>query len=96
MVKARVKDYYADNNKSNPVVHKKSMKYAVKNDIIKNGTIAKFTFKKSGARGGYHAQKVSFDKLLKSYLDKKGLKTSNKKNVCDVDFETMTFKVVSK
>lgn len=96
MVKALIRDYYMDNNKSNPAKHKKSMKYAIKNNIIKNGTVAKFTFKKTGAKGGYSTQKISFDKLLKNYLDKKGLKTSNKKNICDADFETTTFKVVSK
>jgi hypothetical protein len=91
------KDYYSENQKCTPSGHKKSMKYAIKNDIIKNGTVAKFTFKKAGAKGGYTTQKTSFKKLLKVYLDKKGLriKTSkyDKKNV---DFETISFKVVSK
>lgn len=96
MVKA-TRDYYSDGHKCNPAGHKKSMKYAVKNDIIKSGTVAKFTFKKTGAKGGYSVQKSSFNKLLKIYLNKKGLRI--KDQFCDKknqSFETIAFKVVSK
>lgn len=97
MVKTSSKDYYMDGHKCTPTGHKNSMKYAVSNNIIKNGTVAKFTFKKDGAKGGYNVQKTSFNKLLKIYLNKKGLRIKNQN--CDkknCDFETMSFKIVSK
>lgn len=93
------KDYYTDGYKCTPAGHKKSMKYAVSNNIIKNGTLAKFTFKKTGAKGGYVVQKLSFNKLLKIYLNKKGLRIKNQNCNYDkkkADFETMSFKIVSK
>lgn len=96
MVKSN--DCYMESNKQNPAWHKKSIKYAINNNIIKNGTVAKFIFKKSQAKGGYRVQKSSFNKLLKNYLNKKGLKISKKicSNKKNVDFETLSFKVVSK
>ncbi len=94
----KINDCYAEENKCNPCWHKKSVKYAIKNGIITDGTKVKVIFKKTGAKGGYNAQKTSFNNMLKIYLDKRGLKLKNKKNSNkkNIDFETLSFKVVSK
>lgn len=90
-------DKYFDSYKGTPFVHKASMKYAISNQLIRAGTLAKFTFKKAGAKGGYTKQKQSFKKMMETCLNKKGLKISRTK--CDKkthDFETMSFSIVSK
>ena len=90
-------DKYIDGYKGTPSVHKASMKYAIKNQLIRAGTLAKFTFKKAGAKGGYLKQKQSFKKMMKTYLNKKGLKISRTKSDKKMsDFETISFSVVSK
>lgn len=95
----RNNDYYVNSNKLTPSSHKKSVKFAIKNEIIKNGTIAKITFNKKGAKGGYETQKQSFKKLLECDLSKKGLKIKKCEYVFNEDplnFETIKFQVVSK